>query len=125
MYGTLDAAERWGEHYVETLCVSGFVRGTASPCHFYQRKLDIWMLVHGDEFVVVAREAGRKHTEETLRKAYEIKVDVVGPIPTDPKESKILGRIITYSEEGLLYEADPGHMEKVNHEFGLGTVKGW
>ena len=34
MYGTLDAAERWAEHYSQILVQAGFRRGTASPCHF-------------------------------------------------------------------------------------------
>ena len=58
MYGTLDAAERWAEHYAATLCAAGFIRGTASPCHFYHPGKDIWVLVHGDNFVIVARQAG-------------------------------------------------------------------
>merc|ERR1712155_389724 len=35
MYGTLDAAERWGEHYAAVLTKAGFTRGRASPCHFH------------------------------------------------------------------------------------------
>ena len=61
MYGTLDAAERWGEHYAATLTKAGFLRGTASPCHFYHPGKDIWLLVHGDDFVTVARRAGREY----------------------------------------------------------------
>ena len=35
MYGTLDAADRWAEHYSRILVASGFKRGLASPCHFH------------------------------------------------------------------------------------------
>ena len=108
MYGTLDAAERWGEHYASTLVSAGFVRGAASPCHFHHPGKDVWCLVHGDDFVVVARQEGRDHIESTLRAAYEIKVDVAGPDPEDQKELKILGRIITFTPQGIQYEADPG-----------------
>ena len=34
IYGTLDAAERWGEHYAQTLTDAGFTMGRVSPCHF-------------------------------------------------------------------------------------------
>ena len=34
MYGSLDAAQRWGEHYAQVLEAAGFSRGAASPCHF-------------------------------------------------------------------------------------------
>ena len=82
------------------------------------------MLVHGDDFVVVARQKGRDYAESTLRAQYEIKVDLAGSEPGDPKEIKILGRIITYTEQGLRYEPDPSHMEKTIHELGLQDGKG-
>ena len=37
MYGTLGAAMRWGEHYAGVLEKDGFIRGKASPCHFFTR----------------------------------------------------------------------------------------
>ena len=46
--------------------------------------------MHGDDFVTVARQAGRDYTKQILSDAYEIKVDVAGPEPNDPKEIKIL-----------------------------------
>ena len=119
MYGTLDAAEQWANHYAATLTKAGFIRGLASPCHFYHAARDIWMLVHGDDFVTVARAEGRAYVERTLRSQYEIKVDLAGPEADDPKEIKVLGRIITYEAHGLTYEADPGHMEGVIHQLGL------
>ena len=75
-------------------------------------------------FVVVARQAGRDYTEQTLRNAYEIKVDIAGPEPQDPKEIKILGRIVTFTPEGIQYEPDPGHMEKTIHGLGLANSNG-
>ena len=124
MYGTLDAAEQWASHYSATLRKAGFAQGAASPCHFYHRERDVWLLVHGDDFVVVARRAGREYTEKTLRDVYDIKVDIAGPEPSDAKEVKILGRIISYGHRGISYEPDPGHMEAVIHELGLSEAKG-
>ena len=70
--------------------------------------------------MVVARQAGRDYTEQTLRNAYEVKVDIAEPEPQDPKEIKILGRIVTFTPEGVQYEPDPGHMEKAIHDLGMG-----
>ena len=86
MYGTLDVAERWGEHYAATLVAAGFVRGEAPPCHFHHAEMDVWCFVHADDFVAVARSEGRKHLEDTLRAACEVKVDLAGPEPSDPKQ---------------------------------------
>ena len=119
MYGTLDATDRWGEHYAATLTKAGFLRGTASLRHFYHPGKDIWLLVHGDDFVTVARQAGRDYTKQILSNAYEVKVDVAGLEPNDLKEIKIVGRIVTYTPDGVQYEPGPGHMEEVIHELGL------
>ena len=37
MYGSLDAAQRWGEHHAQVLETRGFSRGVASPCHFFHK----------------------------------------------------------------------------------------
>ena len=55
MYGTLDAAEQWAAHYTAVLVKAGFTQGLASPCHFRHEALGIRLLVHGNDFVVVAR----------------------------------------------------------------------
>ena len=34
MYGTLDAAEQWGDHYTAKLLKAGFTQGVSSPCQF-------------------------------------------------------------------------------------------
>ena len=85
MYGTLDAAEQWGLHYARTLIDAGFVQGTASPCHFVHHRLGIWVVVHGDDFLVVARGTGRRYFEKIIRTAYEVKVSVAGPCPENAK----------------------------------------
>ena len=46
MYGTLDAAQRWAEHYGTILVKADFVKGVASPCHFYHlQKASTWSSV--------------------------------------------------------------------------------
>ena len=71
MYGSLDAAQRWGTHYVQYLEAGGFSRGVASPCHFFHIGLQTYILVHGDDFFIVGRREGRKHALSLLRSAYE------------------------------------------------------
>ena len=89
---------------------------------FYHPGKDIWLLVHGDEFLAVARQAGRDYTKQIFSDAYEIKADVAGPEPNEPKEIKILGHIVT--PDGIQYQPDPGHIEKVIYELGLGESNG-
>ena len=34
MHVTLDAAQRWADHYIEILTDADFLKGNSSPCHF-------------------------------------------------------------------------------------------
>jgi len=124
MYGTLDAAERWGQHYTQVLQEAGFRPGAASPCHFWHAERDIWLLVHGDDFLSVADDSSQKFLEDTLRAVYEVKVSRAGPRPEDQKSLRVLGRIIEYTEHGLQCEPDPQHVEVVLSELNLTGAKG-
>ena len=66
MYGTLDAAERWAEHYAQILVQAGFERGRASPCHFVHSAWQVKVMVHGDDFIIIARDHGRQETLKAL-----------------------------------------------------------
>ena len=54
MYGSLDAAQRWGQHYAQVLEAGRFSRGVASPCHVHEG-VQTYILVHGDDFFIVGR----------------------------------------------------------------------
>ena len=87
MYGSLDAAQRWREHYVQVLEAGGFSRGLASPCHFSHNGLPINVLVHGDDLFIVSRHEGRKHGA-----GYELsKVETLRPGVVTISESSLLG----------------------------------
>ena len=101
MYGTLDAADRWGEHYAKVLCDSGFIRGVASPCHFMHPKWNIHMIVHGDDFIFIGRKDGRARTIKLLEDHFEIKCNSAGPAKGMAHELKVLGRVATYHPWGV------------------------
>ena len=54
MYGTQDAAQNWEEFYVSKLSMMGFWRGRASPCVFWHPQRNARMVVHGDDFTILA-----------------------------------------------------------------------
>ena len=59
MYGSLDDAQRWGEHHAQVWEVGRvFPEGVASPCHFFHKGLQTYILVHDDDFFVVGRREG-------------------------------------------------------------------
>ena len=55
-------------------------RGAASPCHYFHEGSQTYILVHGDDFFLVGRREGRKHTLSLLQGACELsKVVTLGP----------------------------------------------
>ena len=83
MYGTLDAAEKWGEHYAAILTANGFIRGTASPCQFHHPAWGVNMIVHGDDFIFAAQRAGREKTLKLLQSHFDIKHNSAGSLGGD------------------------------------------
>ena len=125
MYGTLDAAMRWGEDYAELLVQNGFTRGRASPCHFYHPLMDVKVLVYGDDFLVVARDEGQKFTLDLLRSRYDLsRVTTMGARAGDCKELSFLNRRITLHDWGLQYEPDTRHVPSVLKSLGLEHANG-
>ena len=124
MYGTLDAAERWGAHYAKVLVDAGFVQGRASPCLFHHPGLDIWMLVHGDDFFFAARREGREHTLKVLEGAYEVKHSTIGPQDGDLRGMRVLGRLVSYQTSGIQLEPDASYVEEVVVALELNSANG-
>ena len=96
MYGSLYAAQRWREHYAQVLEAGGVSRGVASPCHFFHKGLQTYILVHGDDFFKVGRREARKHALNLLRSAYELsRVVTLGPESSQSQTATFLGRTLT------------------------------
>ena len=66
MYGIRDAALNWSKEYADTLKSAGFVQGRSNPCLFRNHKLDVSIMVHGDDFIAVGTEANLKETRAAL-----------------------------------------------------------
>ena len=61
---------------------------------------------------------------KALQEVWIVKVRaLMGPGPSDDKEISILNRIVRWTEEGLLYEADPRHVEKLLRDAGMEDCK--
>ena len=66
MYGTLDAAACWEDDYSDLLLSAGYQKGQACPCVFWHPQLQVYCLVHGDDFVCVAWRSSLDYIEATL-----------------------------------------------------------
>ena len=68
----------------------------ASPCHFFHKDLETYILVHGDDVFIVGGREERKHALSLLRGAYELsKVVTLGPGSSQSRTASFLGRTPT------------------------------
>ena len=109
VYGTRDAASVWEDTYTSALEELGFVTGRASPCCFFHKKLQIRLVIHGDDFTALGTRAALDEYERLLKQKFELKVRgrLSSEADTD-KKIRILNRIVSIDDKGVHYEADPG-----------------
>ena len=124
MYGSLDAAQRWGEHYTQVLETGGFSRGVAFPCHFPQTwRLTFWCTAM--TFSIVGGQEERKHALSLLRGANELgKVVTLGPVSSQSQTASFMGRTLTLRQWRIEYEPDQQHVSRALKALGLTTAKG-
>jgi hypothetical protein len=124
LYGTRDAALNWTKSYTELLVRNGFIKGRHSAQNFYHPTKDIALTVHGDDFTITGQEGELEWLEKVLTKAYEVKVDTLGPDPRRHKqEVRVLNSVLCWENGGITYEADPRHAEMVIRDLGLENAK--
>ena len=126
MYGTRDASAIWQRSYTELLIRAGFAKNQAWPsCFYHEGYGGIRVLVHGDDFVVLADDAGQKYLEDTLRSKYDLRVDgSIGPGERH-QQFAVLNRIVTYNEQegSVSYEADPRHVDQMVRDLEMENCK--
>ena len=119
-YGTRDAGALWEDCYAEALKAIGFERGKASPCCFVHRARKISIVVHGDDFTILGLRADLLWVRDKLKEQFELGEEtILGTEKGDAKQAKILNRIVTVTNKGLRYEADPRHVEHLTSALQL------
>ena len=124
LYGTRDAAQNWETEYSATLMEAGYHPGRASPCVFYNKVTGGRIVVHGDDFTVLAPESEIRRVCDIFGSKYEMKLrGIVGPDASDTKEITVLNRVIRWTSKGLEYEPDPRHAELLIEQLALHGCK--
>ena len=120
MHGTRDAAQNWECEYVEFMEGIGFRRGQSTPCIFWHKEKGIRAVIHGDDFTLLGNEVALDWFRERIQEKFEVKFrGRLGPGNGDDKSVRILNRIVTWTEEGIRYEADQRHVEIIIRQLGL------
>jgi hypothetical protein len=114
------AARAWEEDYAGKLEDEGYERGRSVPTVFYHKAKGISGAVHGDDFTFLGYDEDLDELEAALKSWFEIKVrGRLGPDDGDDKEIIILGRLVTWSEDGIRITADVKHAESIKKYCGL------
>ena len=112
LYGTRDAPARWEAFAAEQLEEMGFSRGHASSCAFWHAARGVACMVHGDDFVFLGRDKQLDEVKAEMESRFLIKcLGRLGGEKGDIQEIRVLNRVIRWTPQGLLYEADPRHVE--------------
>ena len=125
LYGTRAAAQAWEEHYSGKLVDAGIRPGRTCPCIFCHDDKAVLVVVHGDDFHILGREADLDWTKGILLQNYELTHRArLGFESGDDKSARVLNRIVTMEDEQIIIEADQRHVEIVVRELGLDEAKG-
>ena len=125
MYGTQDASNLWQEDYTETLAQRGYTPGRSNPAMFHSHQGDGRMLVHGDDFVLLADDGEIKAVEQLLKSKYTVKVVAVIGDGSSQQEAVILNRIVrnvppnSTNRMAMEIETDQRHVDILLREHGL------
>ena len=124
MYGTRDAAQNWEKDYIEFMETAGFRRGRASPCVFWHKEKGVRVVVHGDDFTVLGFQGSLDWFRQRIQERYEVEFrGRIGPGAQDDKSTRLLNRVLEWTEEGIRYEPDQQHADIIVKELGLESSK--
>ena len=119
LYGTRDAAANWERAYTAVLVQNGWVQGLATPCVFTHPS-GAKLVVHGDDFTFMGTDNTLDSCQKMMEDNFEVKIrGRLGPEPSDDKLIRILNRLMTWSDIGILYEGDPRHAEIIVQTLGM------
>ena len=92
-------------------------------CHFIHESGTTPIMVHGDDFIATGTWEDLQKLKGVLEAKYEIKSQVCGPLEDTPRAMRVLGRIISFTSEGIGYEADPRHIEAALATYSMTDCK--
>ena len=119
LYGTRDAGANWHAAYSSFLLSLGFEQGAANPCHFICRDWGIKGLAHGDDFLYSGTKDSLANLRRDFEKQYECKVETIGYDSELGCSARFLNRVISYTSQGIEFEADQRLVEAMVNDLNL------
>ena len=130
LYGTQDAARIFQKDWNQVLSRHEFYIGVLCPATFQHRCRQMWGMVHGDDFLVLANEKNLQFMDSVLKSKYKVRWEAtLGTGPNDHKEMFFLNRLVQLVQRldgqfQLEIEADVRHSELIIKQLNLEGAKG-
>ena len=107
------------------LTKAGFKRGKYNPSTYYNEKVGIKAMVHGDDFISSGSRKSLRWFRQVLESRFEVSTVGVGDGREEQEvhERKVLNRIIRIDHDGWHYEADQRHGELIVKALNLQEAK--
>ena len=118
VYGTRGAASNFESESTGALENSGFKCGRAVTCILHNEKRDISLIVHGDDFTILAKEKKFSGCANSSKK-YEVEMAMKEPLSEKESAIIILNRGVTWNSEGITVEGHQRHPEILVKSRGL------
>ena len=80
----------------------GFEACVTTPCLYYHRARDIYVVAHVDDFLSAGEPEDLKWVKEELEKTFKLTHSMIGP----GQSCKFLGRTIKWDDSGISIEED-------------------
>ena len=114
MYGARRAADGWQSEYSGSLIDMGVTQVTSSACVLRHDERQFMVSVHGDDFTCSGARPQLHWLETEMRSKYEPTVGArLGPGKDDDHEGLVLNRVVRWTSQGIVYEAEPRQVEKL------------
>ena len=85
---------------------------------FHHDANDLSLAVHGGDFTICGVEGDFWWLKKEIQSCFEIKVwAVLGKEKEQDKEDTILGRVVSWTDEVIAFEADPETKQRCDGEF--------
>ena len=130
MYGTQDASRNFQKDWNQVLANHDFEIGALRPATVKHKSRNMWGMVHGDDFLVLANDTGLRFMDEVLRSKCKVRWEAtLGQDPKDDKQMFFLNRLVQLvkREDGefqMEVEADARHSELIVRQLNLLGSKG-
>jgi hypothetical protein len=100
-----------------------FTESSLMPGVYYNMEREIEIATHVDDFIAVGPEETLLDFYQALKKEFELKCTIIGGDAHHARVGVYLGRTVTWTRFGIVWEPDPKHAARLIKGLGLEQCK--